>query len=88
MATHPATLPYTRLALLPAHGWRLCPTLLTFSLSVAAQLECCWRRSYLAGGGFALETIFYILAGIAVFGGILTTLIRPSQPELSPRALR
>ena len=32
---------------------------------------------YLAGGGFALETIFYILAGIALFGGLLT-LVLPS----------
>src|SRR5207253_7042744 len=30
---------------------------------------------YLAGGGFALETIFYVLAGIAVFGGLLTIVL-------------
>ncbi|ACA21115.1 major facilitator superfamily MFS_1 [Methylobacterium sp. 4-46] len=30
---------------------------------------------YLAGGGFALETIFYILAGIAIFGGLLTIVL-------------
>lgn len=30
---------------------------------------------YLAGGGFALETIFYILASVAVLGGVLTILV-------------
>lgn len=30
---------------------------------------------YLAGGGFPLETIFYILAGLGVFGGLLTLLV-------------
>jgi AAHS family benzoate transporter-like MFS transporter len=34
---------------------------------------------YLAGGGFALETIFYILASVAVLGGVLTTLVRSSN---------
>jgi AAHS family benzoate transporter-like MFS transporter len=33
---------------------------------------------YLAGGGFALETIFYILASVAVLGGVLTTLLPAS----------
>ena len=36
---------------------------------------------YLAGGGFALETIFYILASVAVLGSVLTTLIRPSNSK-------
>jgi AAHS family benzoate transporter-like MFS transporter len=31
---------------------------------------------YLAGGGFALETIFYILATVAVLGAVLTILVR------------
>ena len=30
---------------------------------------------YLAGGGFALETIFYILSSVAVLGTVLTTLV-------------
>ncbi|MFY9971628.1 MAG: MFS transporter [Roseiarcus sp.] len=30
---------------------------------------------YLAGGGFALETIFYILASVALFGSVLTILV-------------
>jgi AAHS family benzoate transporter-like MFS transporter len=34
---------------------------------------------YLAGGGFALETIFYILASIAVLGSVLTTLVQSSR---------
>lgn len=34
---------------------------------------------YLAGGGFALETIFYILASVAVLGSILTTLVQSSR---------
>jgi AAHS family benzoate transporter-like MFS transporter len=34
---------------------------------------------YLAGGGFALETIFYILAGLAVLGAILTVLVSSSN---------
>jgi AAHS family benzoate transporter-like MFS transporter len=34
---------------------------------------------YLAGGGFALETIFYILAGVAVLGTALTALVPPSR---------
>ena len=41
---------------------------------------------YLAGGGFALETIFYILAGIAVLGSLLTALvpsIRAGIPALA-----
>lgn len=33
---------------------------------------------YLAGGGFALETIFYILASIAVSGSVLTILVQSS----------
>jgi AAHS family benzoate transporter-like MFS transporter len=36
---------------------------------------------YLAGGGFALETIFYILAGLAVVGGALTALVPLSQNQ-------
>lgn len=41
---------------------------------------------YLAGGGFALETVFYILAGLAVLGSLLTTLvpsIRAGIPALA-----
>ena len=34
---------------------------------------------YLAGGGFALETIFYILASVAVLGGALTVLLPSSK---------
>ena len=34
---------------------------------------------YLAGGGFTLETIFYILAGVAVLGTALTALVPPSR---------
>ena len=34
---------------------------------------------YLAGGGFALETIFYILASVAVLGSVLTTLAQSSM---------
>jgi AAHS family benzoate transporter-like MFS transporter len=34
---------------------------------------------YLAGGGFALETIFYILASVAVLGSVLTTLVPSSK---------
>jgi AAHS family benzoate transporter-like MFS transporter len=33
---------------------------------------------YLAGSGFALGTIFYILAGLAVLGGVLTALVPSS----------
>jgi AAHS family benzoate transporter-like MFS transporter len=36
---------------------------------------------YLAGGGFGLETIFYILAGLAVLGGVLTALVPSSQNQ-------
>lgn len=37
---------------------------------------------YLAGGGFALETIFYILAGLAVLGSLLTVLMpRPANGQ-------
>jgi AAHS family benzoate transporter-like MFS transporter len=41
---------------------------------------------YLAGGGFALETIFYILAGLALFGVVLTLLVPASKNpvELKP----
>ncbi|KAB2967335.1 MFS transporter [Zoogloea sp.] len=35
---------------------------------------------YLAGGGFQLETIFYILAGLAVLGTVLTLLL-PAAPR-------
>ena len=34
---------------------------------------------YLAGGGFALETIFYILASVAVLGSVLTILVPSSR---------
>ena len=34
---------------------------------------------YLAGGGFALETIFYILASVAVLGSVLTVLVPSSK---------
>lgn len=34
---------------------------------------------YLAGGGFALETIFYILAGLAMVGCALTAIVPPSR---------
>jgi AAHS family benzoate transporter-like MFS transporter len=34
---------------------------------------------YLAGGGFALETIFYILASVAMLGCVLTIIVRPSH---------
>jgi len=36
---------------------------------------------YLAGGGFALETIFYILASVAVLGSVLTTLVQSSKTK-------
>lgn len=37
---------------------------------------------YLAGGGFALETIFYILAGLALLGAVLTLLVpAAAQPK-------
>jgi len=36
---------------------------------------------YLAGGGFALETIFYILAALAVLGAVLTALVPTSRNE-------
>src|SRR4051812_6928502 len=42
---------------------------------------------YLAGGGFALETIFYVLAGIAVFGGLLT-IVLPSVRNAPKAALQ
>lgn len=38
---------------------------------------------YLAGGGFALETIFYVLAGIAVLGGALTIFV-PASADNRP----
>ena len=34
---------------------------------------------YLAGGGFALETIFYILASLAMFGSVLTLFVASSK---------
>ena len=34
---------------------------------------------YLVGGGFALETIFYVLASVAVLGSVLTTLVPSSR---------
>ncbi|MBS0545844.1 MAG: MFS transporter [Proteobacteria bacterium] len=42
---------------------------------------------YLAGGGFALETIFYILAGIGVFGGLLTLLVPPAKGKVEVQAV-
>ncbi len=39
---------------------------------------------YLAGGGFALETIFIILAGIAVFGGLLTLVLPSARSAAKP----
>ncbi len=39
---------------------------------------------YLAGGGFALETVFYILAGLAVLGIALTVLVPPSRMPHAP----
>ena len=36
---------------------------------------------YLAGGGFALETIFYVLAGLAVLGSALTVLVPLAKNE-------
>ena len=39
---------------------------------------------YLAGGGFALETIFYILASVAVLGGVLATLVRSPNDQRRP----
>ena len=43
---------------------------------------------YLAGGGFALETIFYILASIGVLGVLLTLLVPTARArELHPIAI-
>ncbi len=41
---------------------------------------------YLAGGGFALETIFYILAGVGVFGGLLTLLVPSAKGRADGKA--
>ena len=41
---------------------------------------------YLAGGGFALETIFYILAGLGVFGGLLTLLVPSPKGKVEVKA--
>jgi len=41
---------------------------------------------YLAGGGFALETIFYILASIGVFGGLLTLLVPSAKGKVEVKA--
>jgi len=41
---------------------------------------------YLAGGGFALESIFYVLAGLAVLGGILTLLVPTAKGALELRS--
>jgi AAHS family benzoate transporter-like MFS transporter len=43
---------------------------------------------YLAGGGFALETIFYILASLGVLGVLLTLLVpMPRTHDLHPIAI-
>lgn len=41
---------------------------------------------YLAGGGFALETIFYILAGLGVLGGLLTLLVPSAKGKAEVKA--
>jgi len=41
---------------------------------------------YLAGGGFALETIFYILASIGVFGVLLTLLVPSAKGKTEVKA--
>jgi AAHS family benzoate transporter-like MFS transporter len=41
---------------------------------------------YLAGGGFALETIFYILAGLGVFGGLLTLMVPSAKGRAEVKA--
>ena len=41
---------------------------------------------YLAGGGFALETIFYILAAIGVLGGLLTLLVPSAKGRTEVKA--
>lgn len=41
---------------------------------------------YLAGGGFALETIFYVLAAIGVFGGLLTLLVPSGKGKREVKA--
>ncbi|KMO15717.1 MFS transporter [Methylobacterium platani] len=43
----------------------------------------------LAGGGFALETIFGILAGLGLLGALLTLLVPPARPagEAAPAAV-
>ncbi|ACL58161.1 MFS transporter [Methylobacterium nodulans] len=45
---------------------------------------------YLAGGGFALETIFYILASLGMFGGVLTLLVPSGKvmSEVEPALIR
>lgn len=39
---------------------------------------------FLAGGGFALESIFYILAGLAVLGSVLTLLVPKAKGKIEP----
>jgi AAHS family benzoate transporter-like MFS transporter len=41
---------------------------------------------YLAGGGFALESIFYILASLGVFGALLTVLVPSARGKAEVRA--
>jgi len=41
---------------------------------------------YLAGGGFALETIFYVLASIGVFGVLLTLLVPSAKGKTEVKA--
>lgn len=38
---------------------------------------------FLAGGGFALETIFFVLAGLATLGVVLTSLVPKSKAEMT-----
>lgn len=42
---------------------------------------------YLAGGGFPLETIFYILAGLGLFGGLLTLLVPAARSKGAVKAI-
>jgi AAHS family benzoate transporter-like MFS transporter len=43
---------------------------------------------YLAGGGFALNTIFYVLAGLAVLGVVFTLLVPAARDHLVVRSTR
>lgn len=41
---------------------------------------------YLAGGGFALETIFFVLAALGVLGGLLTLLVPSAKASIAQGA--